>query len=282
LSKKLINGLPITFRLKKHEMSKQKNIKQTYADALFWAMSPKSKGKPYRITRTQESILRKLIHYDSSNPQITYSNEIIGQHTFNKSTTIEKVIPALTKKKYIKTITFQINDGSGQITSRRTININWDFINKVLSEVPVATFSEPKEDFEPNKTEANVDTISQPNTPPTVLSPPTFYKTLDEDEFTFGYKPIPSNSKPKETKVLEPKLVDGILNVHSDLINFSIVMREKIHNQLEKQSSVNYLKGLICFDDGTSYASELLKINDNSNTKAIYMTRNYIETGVPK
>jgi hypothetical protein len=57
-------------------------------------------------------------------------------------------------------------------------------------------------------------------------------------------------------------------------------MREKIHNQLEKQSSVNYLKGLILFDDGTSQGAELLEIIDDSNPKAIYMTRNYIETGV--
>jgi hypothetical protein len=263
-------------------MTKQKNIKQTYADALFWAISPKSKGQPYHITRTQESILRKLIHYDASNPQITYSNELIGQHTFIESSTIEKVIPALTKKKYIKTITFQINDGNGKITSRRTINIKWDFINEVLAEVPVATFSEAKEEVEPNNKETNDDTSAQPNTPPTVLSPPIFYKTLDEDEFTFGSKPIPSDSKPRKAIALEPKLVDGILNVHMDLINFSMVMREKIHNQLEKQSSVNYLKGLILFDDSTSYTSELLKINDKSNPKAIYMTRNFIETGLPK
>lgn len=262
-------------------MTKQKNIKQTYADALFWAMSPKSKGQPYHITRTQESILRKLIHYDASNPKITYSNELIGQHTFIESSTIEKVIPALTNKQYIKTITYQINDGSGKITSRRTININWDFIHGVLAEVPVVTIQEPKEDIEPINTEANVAKSSQPNISYTLSSPPTFFKTVDEDEFTFGFEHKPNDSKLKKSISLEPKLVDGILNVHMDLINFSTVMREKIHNQLEKQPSVNYLKGLICFDDGTSYNSELLKINDKSNPKAIYMTRNFIETGVP-
>ncbi len=263
-------------------MSKQKSIQQTYADALFWAMSPKSKGKPYHITRTQESILRKLIHYDASNPKITYSNELIGQHTYIKSSTIEKVIPALTNKQYIKTITYQINDGSGKITSRRTISINWDFIKGVLAEVPVASIQEPKEDIEPINAEANDAKSSQPNILYTLSSPPAFFKTLDEDEFTFGFEHKPNDGKLKKSISLEPKIVDGILNVHCDLINFGTSMREKIKKQLEKQPTVNYLKGLICFDDGTSYASELLKINDMLNPSAIFMTRNFIETGVPK
>ena len=117
-------------------MSKQKNIKQIYADALYWAMSPKTKDQAYHLTRTQESVLRKLIHYDKNNSKISYSNEIIAKHTFLEASTIEKTIPSLNKIGYIRTITYQINDGSGKITSRRTININWTFIESILAEVP--------------------------------------------------------------------------------------------------------------------------------------------------
>lgn len=260
-------------------MSKQKNIKQIYADALFWAMSPKSKDKPYHITRTQESILRKLIHYDFKNPKITYSNELIGQHTFIESSTIEKVIPALTKMQYIKTITFQINNGSGKITSRRTININWGFIQEVLAEVPVITEEEPAEAVENDSKEVN---SSQPTTEPIDIKKQIVYATSqDEDELTLGFQPNLSVIKPDKTIELEAKLVDGILHVPSDLINFGISTRLSVQETIEKEPWVNYTQGLIFVDDCTSYTAELLKIHDETNPQAIYMTKNYIETGVP-
>lgn len=129
-------------------MSKPKTIKQIFADALYWAMSPKSKGKPYHITRTEESVVRKLIHYDNKNPKITFSNRLIGDHTYLEESTVEKVIPSINKKGYITTITFQVNDGTGKITSRRIININWDFISSVLNDVPKtpSTEEEPLSD----------------------------------------------------------------------------------------------------------------------------------------
>ena len=260
-------------------MSKQKNIKQIYADALFWAMSPKSKDKPYHITRTQESILRKLIHYDFKNPKITYSNELIGQHTFIESSTIEKVIPALTKMQYIKTITFQINNGSGKITSRRTININWGFIQEVLAEVPVITEEEPAEAVENDSKEVN---SSQPTTEPIDIKKQIVYATSqDEDELTLGFQPNLPVIKPAKTIELEAKLVDGILHVPSELINFGGGTRVKVQKEIKKKSTANFIEGLICFDDGTSYTADLLKIYDETNPKAIYITKNYIETGVP-
>lgn len=263
-------------------MSKPKNIKQTYADALFWAMSPKSKDKPYHITRTQESILRKLIHYDCSNPKITYSNEVIGQHIYLEASTIEKVIPALTKMKFIKTITFQVNDGSGRITSRRIININWDFIKEVLTEVPVVIASETAEDIEPSITEAHDESSSQSIEEPTISSNKTVYSHLEEeDEITLGFESNLPLRKPSRTIAMEPRLIDGIMNVPSDLINFGLGTRLTVQEALEKKPTVNYTQGLICFDDGTSYAGELLKVNDETNPKAIYMTRNFIETGEP-
>ena len=178
-------------------MSKPKSIKQIYSDALYWAMSPKTKDKPYHLTRTLESVLRKLIHYDTSDPQISYSNEVIGQHTFLDTSTIEKAIPALNKQRYIKTVTYQINDGNGKITSRRYININWESIQSVLAEVPVPPTSkdasEANDDSQvQNKPSDNLsEETAKPNTPSIqVPQEPAYIEKpgieITDDELTIG------------------------------------------------------------------------------------------------
>ncbi len=115
---------------------KEKSIKNIYHDALYWAISPKSKGQAYHLTRTQESVLRKLIHYDSTNPVIPYSNETIGKHIYLEEASIEKIIPTLRKKGYIKTINYNVNSKSGGVIERRKINIEWAFIAEILATIP--------------------------------------------------------------------------------------------------------------------------------------------------
>ena len=129
-------------------MKKQetKTIKTTYSDALYWSMSPMSKDKKYHLTRLNESILRKLIHYDNSNIKITYSNEWISKHVFLDITQIEKSIPHLEKKGFINCITYSKKNKNGELIKRRIININWDFIQEVLSEVPELKFIEKETD----------------------------------------------------------------------------------------------------------------------------------------
>lgn len=124
------------------EKQEPKTIKTTYSDALYWSMSPMSKAKIYHLTRLNESILRKLIHYDNSNKKITYSNEWISKHVFLDITQIEKAIPHLEKKGFINCITFSKKNKNGEMIKRRIININWDFIQQVLSEVPEVKFIE--------------------------------------------------------------------------------------------------------------------------------------------
>lgn len=123
-----------------------KTIKTTYSDALYWSMSPMSKDKKYHLTRLNESILRKLIHYDNSNIKITYSNEWISKHVFLDITQIEKSIPHLEKKGFINSITYSKKNKNGEMIKRRIININWDFIKEVLSEVPKLEFIEKETD----------------------------------------------------------------------------------------------------------------------------------------
>ncbi len=112
------------------------SIKNTYSDALYWATSPQTyKVKEYHIKRTEEAVLRKLIHYSRSNEKITYSNKIITEHTFIGVETLKKVIPSLHKKGFISIALIKIFD-KGEPITRRTINIKWDFIQSVLDEVP--------------------------------------------------------------------------------------------------------------------------------------------------
>lgn len=135
-------------------MKKQEklSIKSTYSDALFWAMSPQSKSKPYHLTRVNESVLRKLIHYSKKDNRITYSNELIAKHIFLSEDQIEKVIPKLHKKGFINCITHALRDDDFNIVKRRTININWNYIQSVLDEIPEIELTA-------NPEEANEQTI---------------------------------------------------------------------------------------------------------------------------
>jgi hypothetical protein len=128
------------------EKQETKEIKKIYSDALYWSMSPMSRDRKYHLTRLNESILRKLIHYDKSNLKITYSNEWISKHVFLDITQIEKSIPHLEKKGFINCITFSRKNKNGEMIKRRIININWDFIKEVLSEVPEVKFIEKQTD----------------------------------------------------------------------------------------------------------------------------------------
>ena len=121
-------------------------IKNIFSDALYWSMSPKSKDKKYHLSRVHETVLRKLIHYDRSNTKITYSNEWISKHVFLDITQIEKSIPHLEKKGFINCITFSKRNKKGELVKSRIININWDFIKEVLSEVPKIEFNEKEAD----------------------------------------------------------------------------------------------------------------------------------------
>lgn len=145
-------------------MKKQepKTIKTTYSDALYWSMSPMSKDKKYHLTRLNESILRKLIHYDNSNIKITFSNEWISKHVFLDITQIEKAIPHLEKKGFINSITYSKKNKNGELIKRRIININWDFIQEVLSEVPELEFIEKETDADAEISNEIDDKIEAP------------------------------------------------------------------------------------------------------------------------
>src|SRR5690554_4926655 len=124
----------------------ENKIKEIYSDALYWATSPKSKMKPYHLTRLEESILRKLIHYEKSNEKknnkskISFSNDLIAHHTFLSISQIKKCIPQLEKLGYIKCSTNTFRNDSYEIRSRRYMSINWDLIQLIYNDVPKEPF----------------------------------------------------------------------------------------------------------------------------------------------
>ncbi len=149
-------------------MKKQETqeIKKIYSDALYWSMSPMSRDKRYHLTRLNESILRKLIHYDKKNKKITYSNEWISKHVFLDITQIEKAIPHLEKKGFINCITYSKKNKNGELIKRRIININWDFIKEVLSEVPELKFIEKETDADAeisNEIDSKIEAVHENN-----------------------------------------------------------------------------------------------------------------------
>jgi DNA-binding Lrp family transcriptional regulator len=139
-------------------MKKDKKIQEIWADALYWATSPKSKKKKYHLTRVDESILRKLIHYSRKNEKITYSNELISKHTFLSDSQLRKSIPRLDKKGYIRDITFGYNDENGKHKSRRIINILWSFIETVLADIPKDELPDEENEVVLDETELDVMT----------------------------------------------------------------------------------------------------------------------------
>lgn len=138
---------------------KKLTIQQTYHDALYWATSPKTRGEDYHLTRVIESILRKIIHYDGSMDYITFSNDVIANHVFLSAEQIKKGIPQLEKIGYINCTGYTSRDENGKIKSRRTIYLNWDFIEEVLSKSPkkVPSNSEKNEETLEAKLEPTVE-----------------------------------------------------------------------------------------------------------------------------
>ena len=117
-------------------MSK-KSIKETYSDVLFWVTSPMSKGKNYHLTFNQEKVLSKLIHYTNRgvNRYLHYSNESISSHTYISEVYLKKIIPQLNKLGYIS-ISNKKHWNDGEFKTSRTIEVNWDFIETIVQDLP--------------------------------------------------------------------------------------------------------------------------------------------------
>ena len=171
-------------------MKTKSKIQKHYHDALYWASSNQTEKLGYHLTRTEEAILRKLIHYSTKNPKISYSNKVISQHTFIGEESLRKYIPKIAKKGFISTDNHKIFDG--EFKERRTIYIKWDFIEKILSKVPKPE-QHPKDEDKLSNDEPVIDSmelvdemeaISIPEANQEVIEPSST-STLDKKHLDF-------------------------------------------------------------------------------------------------
>lgn len=149
---------------------------KNYNDVLYFASSYLTKKETYHLSPTQERILRKLLHYNSKNSKITYSNELIAEHTFTNFKMVEREIPKLASMGYIKSFVTLITDGD-VIKSRRTIHINWEKFNEIIVLLPSKFIEEnEEEDIQPieETKEEFVNTIT--------LEGQAFLDSLDDDD----------------------------------------------------------------------------------------------------
>lgn len=110
-------------------------IQKKYFDILAFSTSPINSKKTYFIGYPELLVLQKLIHYDSSNKNITYTNKEIGKHLFRKERDIENIITRLKKKGFIYTESATIINGHNSINKKRTITIIWEFFQSILDEI---------------------------------------------------------------------------------------------------------------------------------------------------
>jgi hypothetical protein len=141
---------------------KNQSIKKIFNDALYFASSTQANGRPYHLTPLEHLLLIKLIHYDSTNKKITYSNKLIAEHIYRTERHVEDLIAALIKKGYITTISFVVSSDNA-IKKRRTININWDLIQQISNSLPSRIIKD-KENKPALNTLSNIYTATKDNT----------------------------------------------------------------------------------------------------------------------
>ena len=233
----------------------QKSIKQIYSDALYWATSNKSKTTDYHLTRTKEAILRKLIHYSTRNEKITYSNKLIAQHTFIDETQVEKAIPRLTKIGYLKTICFTISEG-GKVVKRRTININWEFLEKISKEIPQSELSDTENEFEAIINKSQIE--STPS-----------HRYFDSEQLEAF-----DNFNPPEDEYLHEDLQ---LQFAKDYV---IANAEKLYNECSKKYEFEYMVNYLIKYDLPWFERDLKSINQKDFKEYLENKTNYVNEKV--
>ena len=113
-------------------MSKTTTIQNTYNDALNFATASINEKKDFHLMPSEYRLLLKLIHYSSTQPNITWSSENISKHLFTSITSIDKSIQRLKQKGYINVSTLQ----RAEKIKSRTIFINWEKI-KIIDKLVI-------------------------------------------------------------------------------------------------------------------------------------------------
>lgn len=113
-----------------------------YEEVAYYVTSYKAKTdkKDYYISRITNDILRKLIHIESQNKAINYSNRVISIFTDISIRQVEDAISDLKHAGYINCYYHYVTVNTNR-EKRRTIFINWDFIEKIFDMIPPKVFN---------------------------------------------------------------------------------------------------------------------------------------------
>lgn len=211
-------------------------IKKFYHDVLFMASARQNKGKVFYINPTQFKILLKLVHYEKTDENITYQNKDIAKHIYLAESTVKDAIEEIRKMGYITSESKKYNNRLG-FKSKRTINLDWDFIQKLYDEYIL-----------PN---SKIDTSL--STPIEIISETSIIATdeidpviIEEIIVPLEFEKLPSTSEVKPTIAVEEitphtevaKVTIDKTMTEETLLKTEIKSDKKIREELEERFDI--------------------------------------------
>lgn len=223
-------------------MTTQRDIKNTYYDALFFASATMNEKKEFHLSRAEFRVLLKLIHYSSSEENITWSSENISKHLCTSIDSIDKSIQRIRQKGYINVINKQRN----ATTRTRTIYINWEFILEIdgLYQDHIKSLDEEEGSSEPEviQTEPTVDIEQEEQEEES---------SVDSTSVAYLLSQLPPISENEIEKISEPETSKNEL---IELVNSTdLILKDKkaiierinidsIKNKKEAFEAINFYK----------------------------------------
>lgn len=236
-------------------------INKFYHDVLFMASARQNKGKVFYINPTQFKILLKLVHYEKKDDNITFQNKEIAKHIFLAESTVKDAIEDIRKMGYITSESKKYNNRLG-FKSNRTINLDWDFIQKLYDEYIL-----------PNSA---IDITSSTQTE--IISETSIVATdeidpviIEEIIDPLKFEKLPSTDGVKLTIAVEeitphtevPKVTIGKTMTEETLLKTEIksdkIIREELEERLDK------VKRKMAKNNQFEYYTDILEIEKTSN-----------------
>ena len=233
-------------------MKQKLSIKQTYHDVLFMASSHQNKEKKFHINPTQFKIILKLIQYEKTDKNITYQNKHIAKHIYQAESTVKDAIEEIRNKGYITSVLNHYNNRL-KFATKRTINLNWDFIQKLFDEYILpnsaidTSLSTPKEiisktsiidtdEIDPVIIEDIIDPLKFEKVPSTIVK---ILRTKEEITTTTEVAPVTINKILIEETLLMTE-VNSDKKIREELEErFDIVKRKMAkNNQFERYNEI--------------------------------------------
>lgn len=231
-------------------MTTQRDIKNTYFDALFFASATINEGKDFHLTPAQFRLFLKLIHYSSSEENITWSSENISKHLCTSIDSIDKTIQRLRQKGYINVINKQRN----ATTRSRTIYINWEFILEIdgLYQDHIKSLDEQQDSTEPviNK-DIKEDNTTEVEPTIDIEQEQEEESSVDSSSVAYLLSQLPPISENEIEKISEPETSKNEL---IELVNSTdLILKDKkaiierinidaIKNRKEAFEAINFYK----------------------------------------